>query len=767
MRQKALLFYAIAGLLTLFSPQFLFARNAPVTTAGSSTICPGSPVTVPITVTGFTSIKAITLRLDYDPTLLTFVNYTNLNPSISGTSVNYINVSPTLTKIMIVWADIAALSLSDGSKLLDLNFTLIAGSPSVIFNNTDNSGGDCEYADENGASMNDIPTATYYFNAAITNLTPPPAGAITGANTLCVGTTNVPYSVPVIANATAYIWTVPVGGSIISGSNTNSITVNYSNSAVSGNITVKGTNSCGQGVPSILAVTINPLPVPAISGPVSVCSGSPGNVYTTEQGMTGYVWIVSGGGSITSGGGTTNNTATITWNVTTLQSVSVNYTNPAGCSAQNPTVLPVAVNPLPSPTITGQAVVCESATGVSYTTEPGMINYLWTTSSGGTITSGSGTNNILVSWMSAGIQSVNVNYTSGNGCTANAPVSKNVTVNPFPGAAGTITGNASVCAGDNGISYATPAISNASTYTWTLPAGANIVNGAGTNNITVNFSTSAVAGNITVVGNNSCGNGTSSPAFPVTISQMPVAAGTITGTDVVCAGTNGVIYSVPAITNATTYDWTIPSGAVITSGAGTSQIVVSFSSTPGTGTFTVKGTSVCGSGAVSPDFSVTMVASQAAPVVTTAGPLLTSSTLTGNQWYYEGTGAISGATGQTYLATITGWYWTVVQGTGCPWLESNHVYVLFTGQDEMKSQNILLYPVPGDGLFTVSITSPEPEKFTILVYNQLGIKIFERNDLLVTGTIEQTIDIRPVTAGIYSVVFMCSDGTVVKKVLVR
>ena len=1025
MKRRYLLLYVIAGLLSLFHPEFSVARNAPITTAGSSIVCPAGAAVVPVTVTGFTSVKAITLRLDFDPTQLAFVNYTNLNPSIASASVNTVIVSPTLAKIMIVWSDLNALTLPTGAKLLDLNFTLTTGSPVVSFNNTSSGGGECEYADENGAAMNDIPTATYYINSTITNNAIAPAGTITGTNVLCAGTSNVGYSVPVITNATGYAWTVPTGGSIISGNNTRSIVVNYSTSAVSGNVTVKGTNTCGQGTPSSLAVTVNPLPVPVITGvgttcagstgitystasgmtnyawtispggnitagtgtntvtvtwttagaqsisvnytnsngctgaaptlkpvtvnslpvptitgnsnvcvgstnisyttepamsvytwtisaggtiisgaatnsilvnwntagpqsitvnytipatgcfaaiptskaitvntlpvptitgpasvcagssgniymtepgmtgylwnisaggiltsgggpndntvtvtwnnagpqsvtlnyttsvgctaatptskvvtvnalplptitgPGSVCAGSAGNVYTTETGMTGYLWTLSAGGSMTSGGGPTNNSITITWNVAAPQSVSVNYSNAAGCAAQVPTVKNIAVNSLPAPTITGVATTCEGTTGVTYATEPGMLNYLWTISPGGMITNGSGTNNILVSWNSAGTQTITVNYANANGCTAVTPASKDVTVAPLPGAAGIITGTASVCAGDIAIPYSTAAIPNASTYAWIVPTGATISSGAGTNSITLNFSSNAVSGNITVIGSNSCGSGVPSPAFPVLISQMPVAAGTISGPDTVCAGTNGVIYSVPVITNATTYDWTIPAGAVITSGAGTNQIVVSFSSTPGTGLFTVKGTSVCGSGAISPDFNMAMIASQAAPVVTAVGPLLTSTASTGNQWYYEGIGAIPGATGQTYVATITGWYWTVIAGVGCPSIESNHVYILFEGQDEIHHTNFNIYPVPCDGKFSVSMTSLSSENYTILVYNQIGSKIFERDDVPVNGTLELQIDIRPVASGIYSVVFLNRDQAVVRKVLVK
>jgi hypothetical protein len=235
----------------------------------------------------------------------------------------------------------------------------------------------------------------------------------------------------------------------------------------------------------------------------------------------------------------------------------------------------------------------------------------------------------------------------------------------------------------------------------------------------------------------------------------------------VCAGTNGVIYEVAEIANAITYEWTLPAGAVITTGAGTNEISVSFSTTPGNGIITVTGNNVCGSGAISPDYPVTMVESQAAPVITPIGALLTSSIADGNQWYYEGIGAIAGATGQTYTATITGWYWSIVKGVGCPSLESNHVYILFTGEQEALSTIFNVYPVPSDGKFNVSITSPFLENYTILVYNAIGMKIFQRDDIPVKGTFEHQINISPIVNGMYTVVFLHSNHSVVRKVLVK
>ena len=69
------------------------------------------------------------------------------------------------------------------------------------------------------------------------------------------------YSIVPIVNATSYNWTVPPGASIVTGSNTNSITVDFLNNAVSGNVTVYGVNFCGNGPSSQLPVTVNAMPV--------------------------------------------------------------------------------------------------------------------------------------------------------------------------------------------------------------------------------------------------------------------------------------------------------------------------------------------------------------------------------------------------------------------------------------------------------------------------------------------------------------------------
>jgi hypothetical protein len=111
----------------------------------------------------------------------------------------------------------------------------------------------------------------------IVNISPKPAaaGTITGLNSLCQASSGVIYTVGIIANSDSYVWTVPAGATIVSGANTNSITVNYSASAQSGTFTVYGENSCGTGASSGYAVMVNPVPLkPVISQSVNILSSN-------------------------------------------------------------------------------------------------------------------------------------------------------------------------------------------------------------------------------------------------------------------------------------------------------------------------------------------------------------------------------------------------------------------------------------------------------------------------------------------------------------
>ena len=65
------------------------------------------------------------------------------------------------------------------------------------------------------------------------------------------------------------------------------------------------------------------------------------------------------------------------------------------------------------------------------------------------------------------------------------------------------------------------------------------------------------------------------------------------------------------------------------------------------------------------------------------------------------------------------------------------------------------------------MTSPSPDRFTITVYNSLGVMISQLPAIEVNGTVQQIIDLRPAATGIYTVVIQGNSARVVKKVIVN
>jgi hypothetical protein len=307
----------------------------------------------------------------------------------------------------------------------------------------------------------------------------------------------------------------------------------------------------------------------------------------------------------------------------------------------------------------------------------------------------------------------------------------------LPVAAGTITGDAIVCQEQNTLTYTVPTIANATSYVWTLPSGATGT--STTNSIDVDFGTTAISGDITVKGTNNCGDGATS-TLAITVNPLPLAAGTITGDATVCQGQNSVTYNVPTIANATSYVWTLPSGATGTSTS--NAITVHFGTSATTGEITVKGTNSCGDGTVS-TLPITVNIKPTTPLITLNGLVLQSDALNGNQWFNQN-GLINGATNQNYTVTIDGDYYVIVSLLGCNSDPSNTINVTVTGIEVVESGRVIkVYPNPVSNELIIE-REGNNEKVNFEILNAIGQVVFKGN--LIDKTTVQTSNFAP---GVY------------------
>ena len=429
---------------------------------------------------------------------------------------------------------------------------------------------------------------------------------ITGEDTVCQGQNGVPYAVDSLHFAASYTWTLPPGAS--GASSTNSISLNFSGTAASGQIKVRGHNDCGDGPDVLMDITVKSLPgTPgAISGPDTVCQGQTGVAFSVDPApfATGYSWTLPPGGTVVSGGGTNTIVAGFALNAVS-GTVSVLGTNDCGTGPASSRSLHVNLFPTPAGTITGITPVCQGAQNIAYSVAPvpGADFYLWTLPPGAVILSGDSTTAIMAGFDSTALSGQVTVRGCSESCGNGVPSALQVTVNPLPAPAGAISGDATVCQSEAGVVYSIPPIAYATGYVWTVPTGASIVSGSGTRQITVNYSSSAQTGIVSVWGTNStCGSGRHS-SLPVTVDPLPAAAGNITGPTPVCQNQSGVVYSVPPVTFATSYIWTYSgSGAsILNNGA---SATVNFSPAATGGSLTVAGQNACGPGLSSPGFAI-------------------------------------------------------------------------------------------------------------------------------------------------------------------
>ncbi len=325
----------------------------------------------------------------------------------------------------------------------------------------------------------------------------------------------------------------------------------------------------------------------ASATPATICQGQTSQLNVSIVGGTApftYNWTPP---ATLSNAGIVNPVATPT--ATTTYHVTV--VDNASHTSSDSVVVQVNTGPAAPGPITGPQSICTATSGdYSIVDVPVATNYSWSVPTGAQITSGQNTKSVTILW---GTASGNVSVIAGNSCGTSVPSVLPVTINTPPTTLVPIHGPDAICSGASG-KFSTAMSDLSVTYTWVVPADAAIVSGQGSDTIHVTWG--ATAGNVSVVAINDCGQ---SPVAnkAVTVKVAPEAAGTITGKDTVCQNSANHVYSVPAITGALQYVWTLPVGATITAGQGTNQVTLSFSSTAQSGNLGVKGTNDCGDGA--------------------------------------------------------------------------------------------------------------------------------------------------------------------------
>ena len=347
-----------------------------------------------------------------------------------------------------------------------------------------------------GTTLISYTVGTCFATATLTVTALPNAGAITGIDSLCVGSSTTLSDVVLggtWSSATTAVATVPTTVGIVTGVTAGLDSVLY---------TV--TNSCGTATVAV-QVTVNPAASSgAISGTNVICIGG---ISTLSETVAGGTWSASNGDATVVGGVVTGVAAGV-------DIISYQYVNSCGTSTAT---YPVTVNSAAAAAaIAGPATICAGSFAVYSDVVSGGT---WGMSNANaTVTALTG----IVTGVTGGLDTVL--YSVTNAC-GTATATKPITISALP-LSSPVTGPTNVCVSSSitlsdALSGGTWHATNA---TATVGAATGIVAGVSGGLDTIYYSVS-----------NSCG--TTNDSLVVTVNPLP-NPGTITGSSVVCLGSS-------------------------------------------------------------------------------------------------------------------------------------------------------------------------------------------------------------------------------------
>ena len=526
--------------------------------------------------------------------------------------------------------------------------------------------------------------------------------AVSGTAAICsyVGsTTELTYSIAPVVGATSYVWTVPTGANIVSGQGSTSVVVNFSGVA-------QGTTALTLGVQSVnsngclsVAKTLSltrVLPVaPASVVLTNPASATPATAITAVGPYIGtttpltltaaltatansYSWTLPAGVNVVSGNPATDRVLIINFanaaSGTTSITASVISVSGCGNSIAKALVLTKVLPAKPAAITTTQANVCliaGSSSTVTYTVAPvagAFANgYTWTVPTGASIVGSATGASIVVSYSSNFNAAGSVTVTSSNGVgtsataatlaiAATAPVVPATLVMTLPPSATAVAAAGPYMATSTELTLTAAPVAGAVSYAWTLPAGVNQVSGGTSNVITVNFAnvstpTGTTALAISVKAVNGCGLQSTAKVLSLTraLPAAPAAISTTLANVCSIAGTNATAtYSVASVAGAFAngYTWTVPTGATIVSGQGSTSISVSYASNFTAGNITVTSSNGVGTSLTPATLAVARTSGAVAPAALVGQ---VAGLCAGTAYNYS---FVAGANAQTY--TITG-----------------------------------------------------------------------------------------------------------------
>lgn len=594
---------------------------------------------------------------------------------------------------------------------------------------------------------------------------------ISGTSTICNGSVNT-FSISPLTGASSYSWTSSAGLNITSGTTSNQISTLATNSGFT-NVCVQvvnASNSCTSSLCKTLVVYDTQAPT-SISGLTSVCPSSSGLLYCVPNSLPNetYNWSVPNG-TFTGQG---NDSIMVAYSNSVYGGlITVTKSNQCGVSPSRSLFVNGIALPTAATSMNGPTQLCLNSPSIAYSISPipGATSYSWTYPQGCSI-NGNGSGNSITISTNNSVSAGNICVSAVNQCGSGNSYCKAVT--PLTsGIVGSIQGYATACANTNA-TYSVQPVSNATNYTWTVPAGASISFGQGTNSILVIFST-APTGSICVSMTNSCGT-VSSSCLNIS-APTSLATPVLFGSTIFCSNSTQS-YSCQSISSANTYQWTVSGGLSIASGQGTNAISVSSSSGFSSGTISVRASNCAYN---SPISQINVIGNPTLPS-SIIGPTTINSNQSGVTysippvanatsyvWTVPSTATIISGQGTTSILVnfqLRGGRVAVKALNGCGYSPTRVMTVVALPSFNNSFQGLTIFPNPSTGHFNCSW---EKANVQLLRITDMNGKIVHEEKIPISDNyiFNKEVDPGILENGMYLIFLQTSTETIVEKLVI-
>jgi len=242
-------------------------------TADTRTFCFGDPLPLPAYVEGFAGVIAFDLQLSFDPLVLNYTGYNQVNQALLNGILDITKVDAGI--LLIHWEGPMPVNMPSGEKLLDLVMQpVIAGNTQLQWLEPV-----CTFY---GADHYPIPTL-YIPGSA--HILPSPEVAITGGGNYCTGDTLVLQAISIDQQLLSYVWSGPGSSGFIGDAwNLTPVSLNQSGTYA---LVAQNIEGCIQ--QKQLQLVVNQKPDPVISDKDSLCSGVTHQL-DAGSGFSSYFW---------------------------------------------------------------------------------------------------------------------------------------------------------------------------------------------------------------------------------------------------------------------------------------------------------------------------------------------------------------------------------------------------------------------------------------------------------------------------------------------